>query len=395
MHVLLIVNTYVTSKDPRRGAKFRTHLKTFKQHGIKAGLVAIMQRDFTPLQCLRQCGFVFEEQEYSATIIRDCTYYALLRRLPGLRDAVRAAVLAERSIKRYFHRNGRPDVIHAHGSMWAGVAANTVAARERVPYVLTEHTSHFQRRAVRPQYLPLLRKVFAESAMRLPVSEATGQALEQLFGRSARPWIAIANMVSDEAFAPSLAVAANHDDPVFVTAGRLEPIKNIGLMLYAFAEAFSGGNAQLRICGDGTERSQLERLARSLGIDNQVTFLGWVERQGVAKELARATAYVVSSECESFGIPVIEAHALGKPVIATRCGGPESLIKPENGLLVPVGDPAALAAAMRDVASRSSDFDAAAISAACRERFSPDAVLDRLLRIYEAAIRRAADTVRP
>jgi glycosyltransferase involved in cell wall biosynthesis len=82
-------------------------------------------------------------------------------------------------------------------------------------------------------------------------------------------------------------------------------------------------------------------------------------------------------------IVLSEATACGKPVVATRSGGPESIVTPENGLLVEVGDVAALAGALRTMVEQARErYDAATIRAQFLERYSRPAVVDALEAVY-------------
>ena len=104
----------------------------------------------------------------------------------------------------------------------------------------------------------------------------------------------------------------------------------------------------LLVAGDGPERQALELRARELGIDGRARFLGSVPRDGVLRLFRAADASVLSSSWENLPHTVLEALAVGSPVIATAVGGvPEVVRDEENGLLVPARDPAALADAIR------------------------------------------------
>lgn len=138
--------------------------------------------------------------------------------------------------------------------------------------------------------------------------------------------------------------------PFVLCSARLAPYKGVDLLLAAWAE-LSGEFPELElvVCGGG-RRAPYRRLARLLGVERSVAFLGLVPR---ARSLALAKACraaAVPSRYESFGLSALEAMACGKAVVAARCGGPEELIKDgRSGLLVPPKDPAALARALRRV----------------------------------------------
>jgi glycosyltransferase involved in cell wall biosynthesis len=134
------------------------------------------------------------------------------------------------------------------------------------------------------------------------------------------------------------------DGRLLAFAGRLGPQKSLDVALEAVA-AVPG--VTLAIAGDGPDRTALEQRARELGLGGRARFLGSVPRDGVLRLFRAADAALLSSSWENFPHTVVEALAVGTPVVSTAVGGvPEVVTDGENGLLVPPGDPAALAAAV-------------------------------------------------
>jgi glycosyltransferase involved in cell wall biosynthesis len=128
-------------------------------------------------------------------------------------------------------------------------------------------------------------------------------------------------------------------------AGRLGPQKALEIALEAVA---SVADVTLVLAGDGPERAALEARAIELGLEGRARFLGSVSREQVLRLFRAADASVLSSAWENFPHTVVEALAVGCPVIATAVGGvPEVVRDGENGLLVPPGDASALAGAIR------------------------------------------------
>jgi glycosyltransferase involved in cell wall biosynthesis len=135
------------------------------------------------------------------------------------------------------------------------------------------------------------------------------------------------------------------DGPTLAFAGRLGPQKSLDVALAAVAEL---PDVTLLVAGDGPDRAALERRAHELGVDGRARFLGSVPRDGVLRLFRAADASVLSSSWENLPHTVLEALAVGSPVIATAVGGvPEVVHDGENGLLVPPRDPHALARAIR------------------------------------------------
>jgi glycosyltransferase involved in cell wall biosynthesis len=134
------------------------------------------------------------------------------------------------------------------------------------------------------------------------------------------------------------------DGPTLAFAGRLTAQKAVGVALAAVAEV---DGVSLVLLGDGPERPSLERRTADLRLDGRVRFLGGGTRDDVLRLFHAADASVLPSAWENFPHTVVEALAVGTPVIATAVGGvPEVVRDGENGLLVPPGDVDALAAAI-------------------------------------------------
>ena len=144
-----------------------------------------------------------------------------------------------------------------------------------------------------------------------------------------------------------------------------------------------GAKLELHILGDGELRESLARLAGELGIADRVTFLGF--QRDPFRHMRKADIFVLSSLWEGFGNVLVEAMAMGAPVVSTDCPhGPGEIIKDgETGLLVPPGDDQPLAAALQRLIDdpmlraklgdagqiRAQDFSAQRIGAAYAQHF--------------------------
>jgi len=135
--------------------------------------------------------------------------------------------------------------------------------------------------------------------------------------------------------------------PLFIYIGRLKRYKAVDILIRALA-GLEGVEATLEIAGTGDYRPELEKLARSLGVESRVRFLGFISEDDKRRLLRRAWAALLASPKEGWGISNMEAAACGTPVIASNSPGiRESVIDGETGLLVPHGDIPAMTAAMK------------------------------------------------
>lgn len=170
------------------------------------------------------------------------------------------------------------------------------------------------------------------------------------------------------------------------TVGRLAKIKNNALMLRAFAQMIrkQAIDAHLAVIGDGDQLENLQNLAHELGVDDRVTFCGWVlERERIFSDL---DVTCLSSQNEGTPVSIIESLAAGVPVVATRVGGVADVMSdPMDGELVQSGDEEALATALAKIA-RGRRVIAAARSAAVCQKYSISRMVKDIESLYEEVL---------
>ena len=252
-------------------------------------------------------------------------------------------------------RRHRPNVLLSslgHNNIVAALAA--ALARTGTRAILTQHNALSAELGQGWKYraLPAAYRVAAPLAARfVAVSQGVADDLSRTTGIARRRIEVIGNPVIDAGFAARAAQKLPHpwfldEAPVFVTAGRMVRQKDHATLLAAFARRREIGPARLIVLGNGPLEPELRQQAASLGIAADLAFPGYVENP--LPWFRHAAAFVLSSQYEGFGNVLVEAMGCGLPVIATDCphGPAEILDSGRFGILVPPGDPAALAAAM-------------------------------------------------
>jgi len=133
---------------------------------------------------------------------------------------------------------------------------------------------------------------------------------------------------------------------IFLTVGRLAPVKNIGMQVQAMAGIVKDyPNVELWIAGDGPEKEKLKAKSRKPQAVNFVKLLGW--RDDLKEYYSQADAFLLSSDYEGWGLAAIEAASYGLPIIMTDAGCAGEVIKNnESGIVIPVGDQEKLEKAM-------------------------------------------------
>ena len=280
-------------------------------------------------------------------------------------------------------RREQVDVLHAHkfgSNVWAVVLGRLA----RVPVVIAhEHTWSYEGQRLRKL---LDRHLVARGAATIvAVSEADRARMIELERIPAERVRVVPNGIPPLPGPSGRDVRAElgigPDAPLVLAIGLLRPQKAFGNLIRAAAIlAPEHPGLRVLIAGGGPERESLEALVQELGVGRTVTLLG--PRDDVPDLLSAADVAVNSSDFEGTPLAVLEYMAAGRAIVATRVGGvPDVITDGVEGVLVPSGDPAALAAAVGDLLG---DPDRRArLGPAARERQQRDHTVDATVRRIE------------
>ncbi|MGX1101478.1 glycosyltransferase involved in cell wall biosynthesis [Amorphus sp. MBR-141] len=388
MHVLFLPSWYPADRDDPFGSFFREQALAMKDAGCTVGIVAPRLLSLTrPMAALRGAGKTqFEIDEGLPTYRR-----ASVNWTPRLwrANARRIAAAGWNLYRNYCEEHGRPDIVHVHSTIMGGAAAKTIWERDGVPFVVSEHSSAYARGQIRPAGKEIVRAVAERSSGTFAVSTPFCRLLEDVLDLRPSSYRRVPNMVH-RAFLTENLASLRRRKKQLLHVSMLDQNKNVQLILNAFRDAFRGNtDVGLTIGGDGPERPRLLELARDLDIDSQVRFPGRLTREQVRVEMARADAFLLSSRYETFSMVLIEAVAMGLPLVATRCGGPEDIVTDERGILVPNDDVLAYAEAMRNIVEAGDRYNAQELRASCAAEYGPEAISAQWLDIYRRATARA------
>lgn len=290
---------------------------------------------------------------------------------------------ADKGFRRLLSEWGSPDVIHTHVVLPAGWTAMRLGKRYSVPVVLTEHSSPFSMHLGTKLSQRLVRDTLTQVDRLIAISPALA---EQLLTFEPELNVAVVGeAVKTDFFVPGNGDSTQPLNKRFFAAARLAEQKGLSHLIEAVQLLAQRGlnSFELVIGGDGPDRLKLEQLAKSLGVSERCRFLGALDREQVKQGMQRCDVFVLSSLHETFGVVVGEAMACGKPVIATRCGGPEFVVTEETGILVKVGSAEALAEAMSDFITGRVNFDPVKVRESVVSRFGPTAFVRNISRVYD------------
>jgi glycosyltransferase involved in cell wall biosynthesis len=293
----------------------------------------------------------------------------------------------------------RPAIVHTHTSK-AGFVGRLAARLARVPAIIHQPHGHIfygYYSARRTAFYVSLERLAARWTDRIVTltERGTEEHLARGIGRRAQYRSVPSGVPTAElrAAAPSRAIARDRlglpaDAFVVAGLGRLVPVKGFDLLVTALRElAAAVPAARVVLVGDGPDREALEERARTLGVGDRLLVTGATPDITIA--LAAADVLAAPSRNEGMGRALVEAMALGLPVVGAEVGGiPVVVADGETGRLVPTGDPAALAQALielgRDEALRAKWGAAAAVRA---EAFSTDVAHAAMRAIYDELAR--------
>jgi len=303
---------------------------------------------------------------------------------------------AYRFLRDKFHRY---DVVHDNQSLSYGLWA----IKKHLPTVTTIHhpitvDREVALKSVRSpwkklkhrrwfSFIGMQRRVSLKFERIITVSACAQRDISRDFGLPLQRFRIVPNGINTDVFYP-IPEIEREKNRIIVTNSSDVPLKGLYYLLQAVAEASKTHDLRLIVIGEPKKRGGVVRLIRQLGIGRLITFTGRISDQEFVRQYARAGMAVIPSVYEGFGLPAGEAMACGVPVISTT-GGALPEVVGDAGLLVPPGQPGALARAIKDLLDHPDR--AVEIGRAGYERvhrhFTWQRAAERTIDVYREAIR--------
>lgn len=282
------------------------------------------------------------------------------------------------------------DVLHVHYAM--PFAASAYLARQlllprSLGVVTTLHGTDITVVGVEPAFFRITQFTVQSSDRVTAVSRFLKERAEEALGIT-RPIEVIYNFVDPKVFAPRKRPSLRLAPPetrVLMHASNFRQVKNIPAVIHVFAEVRRKVKAKLVMIGDGPEKAGAEQLARELGVERDVLFLG--NQDCMEELLPLADVFLLPSKSESFGLVALEAMSAEVPVVASMIGGlPEVVQHGVTGYLHEPDHTAGFVASVQrllgDEALRRAMGRRARREA--RRRFSAEEMVGRYIRVYDS-----------
>ncbi len=389
---LLIIPSWY---PPNGGAFFRVHSLSLAQAGAEVSLIAL------PFISMGKHGFVrwfrgghlqFHKEGSFVESVHACRVLPFMDR-PNAINWVRET---HRLAARWLHRFGPVDLVVAHSAIWAGLAAARLKKTHGTPFVITEHRSRFVSKdpmacnLFRPWHEPLLKEALQAADHIVTVSDSLQARIIELVPGSRHKISSIPNMVDTDFFIPASRPPALHPFRFFSLA-HLEKAKGMDVLIDAMQLLVhqEKKDVSLVVGGDGSVRGPLERQVKACDLEQRVHFTGHLSHEEVRGHMQAAHIFVLPSRFEAFGVVCIEALSCGIPVVATLSGGPNHILKPGMGSLVPPNDPLSLARAMADMMLNYQRYQTDTIRSYAIKHFGKQSIANISLDLYRQLIKQS------
>lgn len=320
-------------------------------------------------------------------------YEVFLPYLPYAKDLdafeVNAKALAKHgdiALQHIMQHFGSVDILHAQASYPAGAALKHLQNAGTARLFLSEHLGPFPPYSLRDKN-GAPHKVISDAYRIAQFHSAVSQNLaDEIIALGLSNHVAVLpNFVSDRYGELDVRKADEpSNDRAFQLLAVGGPSAEKGTDILLVALALIDKNIVLTFVGNSAHKKRFEQMAKRLQISHKIRWIGAVSREAMTQFYAECDAVVVASRYESFSVVCIEAFAHGKPVIATRSGGPQDSVNVHNGLLVETNDIDALRKGIEQLIVQYEVFNATNIRRDFLLRFSASAVIPRIEAWYSS-----------
>lgn len=290
-------------------------------------------------------------------------------------------------IEKYFQK--KPDIVHVHIVIYAGLFALVLKYWKSIPFVITENWSGYL--PSDGSYRGFLKKLFtriivAHAKAITTVSENLKNAMfsHRLKGR----YYVARNVVDTKIFSPPVANNISIKKRILHVSEFDDKAKNIsGIIQTVHSLSFKRKDFELHIVGDGPDKFTVEDMCRKFGIHNSVVFFhGLKPIHAVADFMKKSDFFILFSNYDNCPCVLLEAIACGLPVIGTRVGGIPEIISRENGILIEKGNQHELESAINYMIEYHQDYDKRKMFEYAKSHFGYEAIGKQFLEIYQSVV---------
>jgi glycosyltransferase involved in cell wall biosynthesis len=278
-------------------------------------------------------------------------------------------------------RNVRFDLIHIHSALDAGIIYYLSGIKMKC--VITEHYSAYAQKEIPFFKQKYLHRVFSMADCVI----AVGNGLKNDISIYTTKQVSVIfNLVSMTSFLP-ISSQIKKNKFIFFSLGLSVNVKGFDILVDAFSRSSIQTHCELYIAGLNPEEMEiLQNLIDIKRLTGTIKLLGILTREEVAHYLYNCDCFAMPSRFETFGVVFAEAMYFGKPVIASKTGGPDSYITPETGILVPVEDVIETVKALEYMFYNIKKFDPSLIKNHAEQNFSKEVIVKKIIEKYNEVV---------
>jgi glycosyltransferase involved in cell wall biosynthesis len=376
-HVLFISKWYPNELDPQLGDFIKKQAQALSKF-VKVTVIFPCQNDVDKIEVNQEGNFTEVISYYKPKRGLD----PITRRLINWKRYRKAF---DKGLKEIQFKPEKNTVVHAHILNRSAVLAKQIAKKFKLPWIISEQSS---------EYLP-------QHGGRSTLKVQIGKALASQANEMITPSAFLKRNLEKIGFRPNIKVVSNicltnekvseYPAPnpfIFLMVADLhDEVKNISGLIKTFSKVNAQNeNTELWIIGGGADEKKLKEQAAETICHAKIKFLGRMTQPKVQTYFKKVHCLVVNSWVETFSVVCTEALANGRPVISTKCGGPEEIIKKGYGWLFEPGDYDELKAYMLRMIEQHQNFNPDKIASEIRASFSPESTARALLNIYNQVL---------
>ena len=382
MHVLHLASWFPNSTGEQDGDFIQRHLKAIARF-LPVYLIHVVKDEQIKTRVSRSKT---QEGNLNETIV----YYKPIRTgLPPLDKFISTITykkVFKDAIRAHFQEHGKPQLVHVHVAMRAGLLALWMRNKFKIPFIVSEHWSGYYKTDPDNYFTRNLwfrlstKKIIANASWLITVSNNLFEQLAPLF--TVRNHSVIYNVVDTDSFFHKPSANSRF---TFIHVSNMHPIKNVAGILTVLGR-LNNIRDDWKLIMVGEINPSYQRLAIALGIADHVEWRGVLPHDHVPDEIRKADAMIIFSNLETLSCVVCESLCCGVPVIATNVGGLPEIVTETNGKLCEPGVEAELLEHIIYVMDKPGTYEPKRISAEASRQFNASLIGSQFLSVYEQVL---------
>jgi len=384
MKLLIVPSWYPTNIHPESGTFFRDRAKILQQCGFSITIATHILHSTKDILKFKQNDNDINPEVDDGVVVYKTESINPFPKMPNKTfNHYKKLIL---SLVKNVINISKPEFVFINSSLYGGAALAKYLHSEMIPFMVSEHLKEF---ILKNQFSLFQKECINEcynySSKIITTSKVLKNEIINNFNINSKRVLLIPNPADTKYFLPKRSKTG--DTFTFISVALLRPEKRLDILIKAFAILSKHiPNIVLTVIGDGPEKNKLKLLSHKLGVNNRINFIGYQNKIAVSDILRDHDALVLSSDVETFGVVIVEAMSVGLPVIATKCGGPESIVVAETGVLVDSNDKNKLSVAMKNMIEDYNNYDSNTIRQIAINIYGDKAYRDNIMNAIDSVL---------